>query len=75
MKAFGSYSWLKFCVITDEDVDIFDWNDVLWAIATRVNPYTGQVKISHATGFPRDPYRLHSTKLGVDATVPITLRA
>jgi 2,5-furandicarboxylate decarboxylase 1 len=26
--AFGAYSWLKYCVVVDHDVDVFDMNDV-----------------------------------------------
>jgi 4-hydroxy-3-polyprenylbenzoate decarboxylase len=41
---FGLWSFLrqfmytKFIVVTDEDVDIRDWTDVIWAITTRVDP-------------------------------------
>jgi 4-hydroxy-3-polyprenylbenzoate decarboxylase len=41
---FGVWSFLrqfmytKFVVVTDEDVDIRDWKDVIWAITTRVDP-------------------------------------
>jgi 4-hydroxy-3-polyprenylbenzoate decarboxylase len=41
---FGLWSFLrqfmytKFIVITDDDVDIRDWKDVVWAITTRVDP-------------------------------------
>lgn len=33
--AFGIYSELKQVVLVDEDVDIFDTNDILWAMTTR----------------------------------------
>jgi 4-hydroxy-3-polyprenylbenzoate decarboxylase len=41
---FGLWSFLrqfmytKFIVVTDDDVDIRDWKDVVWAITTRVDP-------------------------------------
>ncbi|AKJ28144.1 4-hydroxy-3-polyprenylbenzoate decarboxylase [Caldimonas brevitalea] len=41
---FGLWSFLrqfmytKFIVVTDEDVNIRDWKDVIWAITTRVDP-------------------------------------
>src|SRR2546427_2140703 len=41
---FGLWSFLrqfmytKFIVVTDEDVNIRDWHDVIWAITTRVDP-------------------------------------
>ena len=34
--AFGAINGLKWAVVVDEDVDIFDPSDVLWAITTRI---------------------------------------
>jgi 2,5-furandicarboxylate decarboxylase 1 len=28
MCAFGAYSWLKYCIIVDDDVDVYDMNEV-----------------------------------------------
>jgi len=69
--AFGAYSWLKCCVVVDHDVDVFDMNDVWWAMATRNRPDQGLLLMTHALGFPRDPYNLHRSKLGIDATAPL----
>jgi 2,5-furandicarboxylate decarboxylase 1 len=74
MAAFGVDRWLKTCVVVDEDVDIFDSDDVLWAISTRAQLDNGVVVIPDALGFPRDPYRLHGTvKIGIDATLPLDI--
>ena len=41
---FGLWSFLrqfmytKFIVVTDEDVNIRDWQDVIWALTTRMDP-------------------------------------
>ena len=41
---FGIWSFLrqfmytKFIVVTDDDIDIRDWTDVIWAITTRMDP-------------------------------------
>jgi 4-hydroxy-3-polyprenylbenzoate decarboxylase len=41
---FGLWSFLrqfmytKFIVVTDDDVDIRDWKEVVWAITTRMDP-------------------------------------
>ena len=41
---FGIWSFLrqfmytKFIVVTDDDVDIRDWKEVIWAITTRMDP-------------------------------------
>jgi UbiD family decarboxylase len=69
--AFGVYSWLKYCVVVDHDVNVFDMNDVWWAMATRSRPDKSLVLIPHALGFPRDPFGIHQSKLGIDATAPL----
>jgi len=69
--AFGAYSWLKYCVVVDHDVNVFDLNDVWWAMATRSRPETGLLLIGNALGFPRDPFQIHQSKLGIDATAPL----
>ena len=69
--AFGSYPWLKYCVVVDHDVNVFDMNDVWWAMATRSRPDTGILAIQNVLGFPRDPFRIHQSKLGIDATAPL----
>lgn len=69
--AFGSYSWLKYCIVVDHDVDPFDINDVWWAIATRSNPNRGHFLMADSLGFPRDPFNLHSAKMAIDATAPL----
>jgi 2,5-furandicarboxylate decarboxylase 1 len=69
--AFGVYPWLKYCVVVDQDVNVFDVNDVWWAMATRSRPDKGLFLIPHAFGFPRDPFEIHQSKLGIDATAPL----
>jgi 2,5-furandicarboxylate decarboxylase 1 len=71
MAAFGAYPWLKFCIVVDHDVDVFDKNDVWWAMGTRCRPETGTVLISNAFGLGRDPHKLHQSKLGLDSTIPL----
>ncbi len=75
LAAFGAYSWLKYCVAVDDDVNVQDLADVWWALATRSDPDRGLVHISEAMGFPRkDKLEIHRGKLGVDATVPMARR-
>lgn len=71
VAAFGAYSWLKYCVVVDHDVDVFNMNDVWWAMATRSRPDKGLLPINEAMGFPRDPFHIHQSKLGIDATAPL----
>src|SRR5699024_10559717 len=32
------FTYTKFVIVTDDDIDVRDWKDVVWAIATRVDP-------------------------------------
>jgi 4-hydroxybenzoate decarboxylase len=69
--AFGAFNWLKYCVVVDHDVNVFDVNDVWWSMAVRSRPDTGLFIIKEALGWPRDPYNLHRSKVGIDATAPL----
>lgn len=68
--AFGSFKFLKNCIIVDEDVNVFDPADLFWAMATRMRPAEGLLVVPNAMGFGRDKYGIHTTKLGIDATAP-----
>jgi 2,5-furandicarboxylate decarboxylase 1 len=69
--AFEAHSWLKVCTVVDHDVDVFDPQDLLWALATRANLNHGLFLLKETTGFPRDPFHLHASKLALDATAPL----
>ena len=64
---------IKHVVVVDEDIDIFDMEQVEWALATRFQgdggwPIVPKVQIS-----PLDPSSLDGigTKMGMDATAPV----
>ena len=50
---FGLWSFLrqfmytKFIVVTDDDVDIRDWKEVIWAITTRMDPVRDTTLVDH----------------------------
>ena len=71
MCAFGAYSWLKSCIVVDEDVDVYDLDDVWWAMVTRSRPDKGIFIVPESQGFPRDLHHLHQSKIGIDATAPL----
>ena len=71
MCCFGAHSWLKYCVVVDEDVNAFDMNDTWWAMVSRGRPDKGVFIVSEARGFPRDLHHLHQSKIGIDATAPM----
>lgn len=75
LAALGTEFYTKHVIIVDEDVDIFDMNDVMWAIATRVAPSKDIVLIPNCKAAILDPTSdsdtFTVTKMGIDATRPI----
>ena len=75
--AYRGHGSLKHVVVVDEDIDIFDPNDVEWAIATRVQAGRDVVIFRDQPSSSLDPSARHipgqksrSDKAGVDATIP-----
>jgi 4-hydroxy-3-polyprenylbenzoate decarboxylase len=74
---FGIWSYLrqfmytKFILVCDDDVDIRDWKEVIWALTTRVDPARDMTTVE---GTPIDyldfasPLAGLGSKLGIDAT-------
>ena len=60
----------KVCAVVDEDVNIFDFNEVLWAFASRGRADKRTVIIPDRPGFYRDEHKDHWGRLGLDATYP-----
>ena len=76
LSALASYAWIKVAVVVDDDVDIEDARDVLWAIQTRCRPDTGVMLIEGVPSYTREDVRaMHSGKIGIDATLPLDYRA
>ena len=72
MAAFGAeMNRVLYCVVVDEDVDIHNWSDVLWAMATRCRPDRDIIQIPGVPSFARDPHRVHWGRIGIDATKPL----
>ena len=74
LAALGSNRDLKQVVIVDEDVDIFDVQDIEWAITTRAQASLDMVIVPGALGSSLEPshdLRGITDKLGIDATKPI----
>ena len=74
---FGIWSWLrqftytKTIIVTDDDIDIRDWKEVMWAISTRADPVRDTVLVENT---PIDYLDFASPKaglggkMGIDAT-------
>jgi 4-hydroxy-3-polyprenylbenzoate decarboxylase len=74
---FGVWSFLrqfmytKFIVVVDEDVDIRDWKEVIWAITTRVDPLRDTTLVDNTPIDYLDfasPVSGLGSKMGIDAT-------
>jgi UbiD family decarboxylase len=75
--AFEGHKSLKHCVIVDDDIDIYDPNDVEWAIATRFQADKNAVILPNQRGSSLDPSgdltegkKATTCKMGLDATIP-----
>ncbi len=74
---FGVWSFLrqfmytKFIVVVDEDVNIRDWKEVIWAITTRVDPVRDTTLVENTPIDYLDfasPVSGLGSKMGIDAT-------
>jgi 2,5-furandicarboxylate decarboxylase 1 len=67
----GVDHYLKLVIIVDDDIDVFDESDVLWAMATRMQANRDLVVIEGSLGAILDPSASLeglTAKLGIDAT-------
>lgn len=69
LQVMGS-TWpnLKMVVAVDPDVDIYDYRDVHYALATRVDPSRDVITVGNARGFPFDPTAVPVTAASPDAS-------
>jgi 4-hydroxy-3-polyprenylbenzoate decarboxylase len=85
ITAFAVYSELKNVILVDEDVDVFDSDDVLWAMQTRMQGDLDIINIPGLAGHvldpsqepyynPRLPTKGITNKTIFDCTVPYHLR-
>ena len=72
--AFTSSTEIKHVVVVDPDIDIYDMQDVEWAIANRVQAARDVFIIPNAMGNKLDPSSRNgaSDKMGIDATIPVS---
>jgi len=74
---FGIWSFLrqfmytKFIIVTDDDIDIRDWKEVIWAMTTRVDPIRDTLIVENTPIDYLDfasPVSGLGSKMGLDAT-------
>lgn len=74
MAALGTEFYVKSVIVVDEDVDIFNLSDVMWAVITRTRADQDVTFIHGAMGAildpTSDPVNHTVTKVGIDATKP-----
>jgi UbiD family decarboxylase len=71
LAALGSnMDYNKVCIVVDEDVDIRDLNDVMWAFLTRGPADQRAFVLDRIPGFYRDEFKDHWGRLALDATMP-----
>ena len=69
----GVDHYLKLVVVVDDDIDVFDESDVLWALATRVQADRDVITVPRSLGAILDPSASEdglTAKMGIDATRP-----
>lgn len=81
LAALSSSPFIKIAIAVDEDIDIFNEAEVLWAVATRTRPDIDIFTVPEASGSRLDPmgyslggrleYRGLNAKVGIDATKTI----
>jgi UbiD family decarboxylase len=76
--AFKGHSSLKHCLIVDDDINIYDPNEIEWAIATRVQADKNIIILKDQPGSSLDPSAYQeagkkalTAKAGIDATIPL----
>jgi len=65
------FTYTKFIIVTDDDVNVRDWKEVIWALTTRVDPRRDTL-IADATPIDSldfaSPVAGLGSKMGIDAT-------
>ena len=74
MLLFGLDPYVKLAVALDEDIDVFNEQEVLWALATRFQADTDMFVVPKVFCNRLDPSSVDgmSAKLGLDATAPLS---
>jgi 4-hydroxy-3-polyprenylbenzoate decarboxylase len=65
------FMYTKYVIVVDEDINIRDWHDIIWAITTRMDPKRDTVMIDNTPIDYLDfasPVSGLGSKMGLDAT-------
>ncbi len=78
MAVLGTWSgrFMKTVIVVDEDIDPYNWTEVEWALATRVQPHRDVEIIKEVTGIHLDPsLPLHERLTGHSRTSKMIIDA
>jgi len=70
-SALRQFMYTKFIVVCDDDVDVRDWKEVIWALTTRVDPARDSIVVENTPIDYLDfasPVSGLGSKMGIDAT-------
>ncbi|KYH40932.1 MAG: hypothetical protein AYL33_005090, partial [Candidatus Bathyarchaeota archaeon B63] len=77
LAAFAAHPSLKHAIVVDSDIDIFNPEEVEWAVALRFQASNDLIIIPDARGSTLDPSADQETgltsKMGIDATRPLNI--
>lgn len=65
------FMYVKYVIVVDDDIDVHDWSDVIWAVSTRVDPKRDTIIIENTPIDYLDfssPLDSLGSKMGIDAT-------
>jgi 4-hydroxy-3-polyprenylbenzoate decarboxylase len=65
------FMYTKFVIVTDDDIDVRNWDDVVWAMTTRMDPVRDTVMVENTPIDYLDfasPVSGLGSKMGLDAT-------
>jgi 4-hydroxy-3-polyprenylbenzoate decarboxylase len=65
------FTYTKFVIVADDDIDVRDWSQVIWAVSTRVDPARDTMLVENTPIDYLDfasPVAGLGSKLGIDAT-------
>ncbi len=65
------FMYVKYVIVVDDDINVHDWGDVIWAISTRVDPMRDTIIIENTPIDYLDfssPLDSLGSKMGIDAT-------
>lgn len=74
LAVLGSLYPTKYCYVFDDDIDIFNPQDVEWGFQTRMQPDKDAHIFPTMVGAPlnpKAPFHRHSSKMGFDCTIPL----